>query len=38
MMKNRQIARIFNEIEKLLEFKDENAGQILESSRGVKKE
>ncbi len=38
MMNNRRIARIFTEIEEMLEFKDENAERILESGRGVKKE
>ena len=38
MMKNRQIARIFTEIEELPEFKDENAERIRGSGRGVKKE
>jgi hypothetical protein len=36
VMKNRQIAGIFTEIEELLELKDENVKRILGSGRGVK--
>jgi hypothetical protein len=36
MMKNRQIARIFTEIEELLELKDENEERIPGSGRRAK--